>query len=207
MIRNAFNALTKLHSRDAQLRRPGSPDSYSPCRITPSNYFQFKAGPEFTDIHAREFVIPVDSLLGDFSQEILFVAAPASGTFALTYGVNTTTDIAWDATASDVQAALRLLAGLTNVVVTGTIAAGLYVRFVGFQTAPSLLLPANTGTLEDSSADPVTVSVGHTYQTWNTLLKRGDKILDSVYTSQTVRDIIEIPDLGGGIMGFRCRCE
>lgn len=207
MLRQAFNALTKMHSRDAQIRRPGTPDTYSPCRITPSNYFQFKAGPEYTEIHAREFVISSDSLLGDFSQEILFVAAPDEGSFKLQYGSNTTAALAFDATPAQIQTALHLLDGLRNVTVSGTIADGLIVKFSGFSVIPSLLLPVDHSTLLDVADEAVEITVAHTYQAWNTLVKRGDKIIDSVYTSLSVRDIIEIPDLGGSIMGYRVRAE
>lgn len=65
MLSTAFNALLRLHSRPATLRRLGSPDTNSTIRITPSNYFRFLRGPEHTTISAKEFIIPAASIVGD----------------------------------------------------------------------------------------------------------------------------------------------
>lgn len=107
MIRAAFNTLTKIHSRDATLKRLGSPDLTTTCRITPSNYFRNLEGPSATTIHGREFIIPLDSIASKFT--------------------------------------------------------------------------------------PV--------------LKRGDKIVDTQFGSLAIDEIIEIYDLGGEVMGYRCRME
>jgi hypothetical protein len=207
MLKSAFNSLTKLHGRDGQLRRPGNPDIYSPCRITPSNYFRFLRGPESTVIHGREFIIPIDTMLGQFSQSITFVETPTAGTFKLSYNGNDTSALAFNASAATIQTALRLLAGLSQVLVTGSIAAGLTVVFAGFSAAPLILVPTDSATLLDASSDPVTISVAQTYQLWSPLLKRGDKLVDSVYGSMTIDEIMEAVDLGGAIMGFRVRAE
>jgi len=67
MIREAFNTLTKIHCRDVTLKRLGSPDQTTTCRITPSNYFRNLEGPSHTTIRGREFVIPLDSIATKFS--------------------------------------------------------------------------------------------------------------------------------------------
>lgn len=105
MLRQAFNAITRIHSRAAQIKRLGSPDTFTPCRLTPSNYFRFLEGPSHTVIRGREFIIPIDS---------------------------------------------------TN---------GLFVP------------------------------------------RRGDKIIDPVYGTLTIDEVIEMVDLGGAIMGLRVRSE
>lgn len=65
MLSTAFNAILRIHSKAAQLKRLGSPDITSDCRISPSNYFRFLRGPETTTISAKEFIIPVASISGD----------------------------------------------------------------------------------------------------------------------------------------------
>lgn len=107
MLRQAFNALSRVHSRAAELKRFGTPDVTTACRITPSNYFRFLEGPSSTTIHGREFVIPLDSIV--------------------------------------------------------------------------------------DPPDPA--------------IKKGDKIVDTVLGGMTIKEIIEIPDLGGAIMGYRVRAE
>ena len=107
MLKLAFNTLTRLHSRAATLKRLGSPDTTTDCRITPSNYFRFVEGLSATVIHGREFLIASDSIASPF--------------------------------------------------------------------------------------DPV--------------IRRGDKIVDSVYGTMTIDEIIEVCDLGGAIMGYRVRAE
>ena len=208
MLRQAFNALTTLHGRVAQLRRPGTTDIYSPCRITPSNYFRHLAGPEFTTIHGREFILASDSLSGHFAQYISFEATPAAGTFKLDYNGNQTTALAFNVNAAAVQTALRLLAGLSAVTVSGSVASGFTVVFPGTSSQPILILPADHATLVDSDTDAVEISVLQTYSAWTApILKRGDKIVDSVFGSLTIKEVIEIVDLGGSVMGFRVRAE
>jgi len=107
MLKLAFNMLTKLHGRQATLKRFGTPDLTTEIRITPSNYFRNSEGPSHTIIRGREFIIPVDSIVTKFT--------------------------------------------------------------------------------------PV--------------LKRGDKVVDTVFGSMAIDEITEMADLGGDIMGFRCRME
>lgn len=38
-------------------------------------------------------------------------------------------------------------------------------------------------------------------------IKRGDKVIDDVYGHMAIDQIIEMPDLGGAIMGYRVRME
>lgn len=107
MLKQAFNAILRIHSRQVQLKRLGSPDLVTNCRVTPANYFRFLEGPSHTTIRGREFIIPVDSIETKFS--------------------------------------------------------------------------------------PV--------------IKRGDKIVHDLYGSMAIDEVIEMPDIGGEIMGWRVRCE
>lgn len=67
MLKDAFNAVCKLHSRPASIKRIGSPDLTTTCRIVPSNYSRNLEGPSHTVIHGREFIIPLDSIHNKFS--------------------------------------------------------------------------------------------------------------------------------------------
>ena len=42
---------------------------------------------------------------------------------------------------------------------------------------------------------------------WDTILKRGDKIVDSVFGSMAISEIVEMPDFGGDVMAYRLRVE
>ena len=67
MLRQAFNAITKIHSRKAVLKRLGDPDQLTGIRIAPSSYFRNLEGPSQVLVRGREFIIPVDSIVNKFS--------------------------------------------------------------------------------------------------------------------------------------------
>lgn len=206
MLKSALNALTRMHSREAQLRRPGSPDIYSPCRVTPANYFRFLEGPSSTTIHGREFIIPIDTMLGEFAQTVEFEKTPVSGAFKFSYNGNLSASINYDATSGAIQTALRALPGLSAAVVIGSIPQGLLVTFSGMSSQPLILIPADS-TLADIDSENVTITVTQAYQAWTRKIKKADKLLDPNYGPLTVDEVIEMPDLGGSTMAFRVRCE
>lgn len=199
MLQSAFNALTKLHSRPALLKRLGTVATFSPIRVTPSNYFRFLRGPEHTTIPGKEFIITLESIRGHFAQSISFSALPTSGEFKLKYGANKTGVLQYDTTAATIQTELKLLPGLSSVTVSGNFSVGFIVTFLGSQTAPEL------GQVVESTLDS-TASFANTYTPWEDSIKRGDRILEGSKL-YTVDEIIEMPDLGGKTMGFRCRCD
>jgi hypothetical protein len=72
MLKQAFNAVTKMKSRPATLKRRATPsDLTSPISITPSNYFRNNEGPSAVVIKGREFIIPYDSITNKFSAPIV----------------------------------------------------------------------------------------------------------------------------------------
>lgn len=72
-------------------------------------------------------------------------AAPASGNYRLNFNGDQTADIAWDATAAAIQAAVRTLTGLEQAVVTGTLATFLTITLHGYYgNAPLLTVTNNT---------------------------------------------------------------
>jgi hypothetical protein len=199
VLKQAFNAILRLHSRAATLKRLGTVDTFTPIRITQSNYFRFLAGPESTTIRGKEFIIPVDSILGQFAQLLTWSGVPTSGTYKIQYGASLTTDLQYNASAATIQTALRLLSGLSNCLVTGDYTSGFVVTFVGFQTAPAL------GSVVNSTLDKTCV-FSNTYSTWSGEIKKGDRIIDGTKL-WAVDEIIDMQDLGGVTMGWRCRGE
>lgn len=67
----------------------------------------------------------------DAIQGIFFSSIPDSGNFKIKIGLLTTADIAFNATAADVQTAIRLLTGYGDVTVSGTFGTSFTVNFVG----------------------------------------------------------------------------
>lgn len=203
MLKQAFNAITRIHSRPVTLVRFGSPDIYSPARATPANYFRFLEGPSSTVIRGREFVIPIDTMTGQQTQLVSFSNIPTTGEFILTYNGNDTTGFTEVSTAGQIQTALRLLSGLAAVTVVGDFTIGLTVTFIGVATP--LLLVA-TRTFGDKLDATITVKVSGAVP-WSERIKRGDKIIHDIYGRCAVDEVIEMCDIGGDIMGYRVRTE
>lgn len=204
MLKQALNALTALHSRPATLKRLGEPDMFSPCRITPSNYFRFLRGPEYTTVKGVEFIIPLDTMTGQFAQLLSFSGIPDEGTFKIKFGSNTTADLPFNTTAVDIQAALRLFSPLSNVIVTGSFLTGFLILFAGFSTAPALGEVVGSSLKESDAA--VTASWRNSPQPWSVRIKKGDRILDGSRVV-AVDEIIEMHDFGAQIMAYRVRCD
>lgn len=207
VLKPAFNTVCRLHSRPAMLKRLGTPDIFTQVRTTPSQYFRYLAGPSQTVVPGSEVVIPVATMFGQPQVVFLPNLAPTGGTFKLSFKIDgsgstvTTGDLDFDADDTDIQLAVRLLTGCTNATVTGSLLTSISILFVG---AKSVELAS-----VDSSSLVTTTSVAgvSSYVPWDSLIKRGDKIIDAAQGSFTVKEIIEMPDLGGDIMGYRVRLE
>lgn len=202
MLKKAFNLISRIHSREAVLKRMGTPDLYSPIRITQSNFFRYLEGPSQIVIRGREFVIPVDTMLGTLSQRISFSQVPTAGTFTLSYGVTATSAFDKDSNAAAIQAALRAISGLSAVTVTGSYAAGFVVVFYGVNTPSTLTYTMGVTPLDAT----ITISQGTPVE-FSPKIKRGDKIIDATYGHLAIDEIIEMIDIGGEIMGYRVRTD
>lgn len=205
MLRAAFNALTRLHSRPAVLKRLGTPDIYSLIRITPANYFRFLRGPEYTTVKGVEFIIPKDTMVGHLAQKLVLNKVPDAGAFKISFGVLETTSLPFNTNAAAIQVAVRLLSGLSNVVVTGDFTDGFVFTFVGSSSSTTL------GDLTNSTlSNGVDTSLVDTWTRLNTLwdkpILKGDRIIDG--SSQwSVDEIVHMHDVGASVMGYRCRCD
>lgn len=95
-------------------------------------------------------------------QQVGISGAPTGGTFTLTFNGQTTTGIAWNATATTVQTALRALSGIgsTGVNVTGGPGPGTawVVTFAGALAATDVPVMTATSSLTGGTSPAVTVT-------------------------------------------------
>lgn len=98
------------------------------------------------------------------SQQVInFSPVPTSGTFVLQYGGQSTSTLHWNDSAGTIQTALRLLTGLSAVLVSGSIAGDLTIDFVGVIDVADLLEVGSNALL--SGSDVVEPTVTETDQT------------------------------------------
>lgn len=115
------------------------------------------------------------AILRKVSQQTLtFSGIAASGTFELEYNSNTTAPIAWNAAPADIQAALRLLPGLSQVEVTGNISHELVtVIFNGvYGNALPLIIQSNSLMTSAPAAITITVATSVTGETYAQAITR-----------------------------------
>lgn len=98
------------------------------------------------------------------TQTLTFSADATGGAFEIEFNGNTTSSLAWDATANDVQTALQALPGLSQCTVSGSIATEL-LTITGIYGSSLMIIPVNTlvvGTVP-VTVTPAVVSAGETY--------------------------------------------
>ena len=108
----------------------------------------------------------------DEIQSVTITGSPTGGTFTLTFGANITTNIAYNASASTVQAALVALAsiGTGNASVSGSNGGPWTVEFIGSKAdASQALLTGNGGGLTGGSSPNVSISRVQAGQGWTTI--------------------------------------
>lgn len=81
------------------------------------------------------YYVAVDFINSSFGndevQKISFTAVPTSGTWRIHYDTEKTSDLLFNATASDVENALNSLSGLSSVSVSGSYSSGFLITFTG----------------------------------------------------------------------------
>lgn len=91
-------------------------------------------------------------------QDYTLSGIPASGSFTLSYLGNPTATIAWNDNAAAIQAKLRAVAGLENVVVTGSLSSELFhISFQGVYGDIGLLTAGGSG-LSTSAPAAITIT-------------------------------------------------
>lgn len=206
LLKTAFNQIVRIHSAPGFLRRPGSPDIYSPIRAAQSNYFRYLAGPSHTVVTGAEVVIATSSIYGQQKVTTAVDAPPTAGTWTISFALNGTTvttgSLAFDAIGSDIQAALRLIAGCENVTVVGDLqSSSTQISFIGVKSAANIAL--------DLSSLTGTASATYDYSAiaWpSPEIKRSDKLI-LANVSYTAVEVIPMYDLGGEVIGYRVRYD
>lgn len=90
-------------------------------------------------------------------------ATPASGTFKINFDGGITGFINWDDTPAVVQTALRLVAGLEDAIVTGSIATSLTITMHGVEEdAPLMTITDNT--VQDSGSTPIVFTIAESVE-------------------------------------------
>lgn len=104
------------------------------------------------------------AIMPQYTQQVLsFSAVAASGAFTLNYSGTNTASIAWDATSDEIRSALAAISGLSNVVVSGSIATrNLAILFV-YVDPPAAALSVSANTLKDSGNASISVTVTTPY--------------------------------------------
>lgn len=121
---------------------------------------EFKVGRKYADVNAK--------------QTVTFTGTPASGTWTLTLGEETTSALTHDESAADVKSALEAFDAITTVTVTGTMAAGFVIEFTGDDAATSFdTLEVTVTSLVGVTAGTVTVNqYGSAVETWTTAISQ-----------------------------------
>lgn len=107
----------------------------------------------------------------DEVQTVTITGSPTGGNFTLTFGANTTSNIAYNASASTVQAALQALSsiGSGNATVTGSNGGPWTVEFTGsLGNASQALITGNGGGLTGGSSPNVAIARVQAGSTWST---------------------------------------
>lgn len=115
---------------------------------------------------ASALILPTET-----KQLVSFSGVPTSGSFKLSWNGNETSSLTSAATASTVQTALRALAGLSAVTVSGSFSDGFSVSFVGVPpVAEPLIVTANSLTNIGGS---VSITIAETDRTLPLLIEDG----------------------------------
>ncbi len=95
-------------------------------------------------------------------QTITPSSVPTTGTYKLHFGAASTSALAANATAADIQTALRLLSGLSTITVAGTLATHVTVTMTGVTPGPVANLTVLEDSLQDTSGFNVFLTVATT---------------------------------------------
>ena len=93
---------------------------------------------------------------------IALSAIPASGSFEIAYGSQTTVPIAWNATNAIIQSTLQAVIGLSSVVVSGSLASGtIMIQLLGVQGPAQISVPVGSNSLMTAVPAQISASVSY----------------------------------------------
>lgn len=128
-------------------------------------------------------------LMTNAIQHVAFSATAASGTFELVYNANPSAAINWNDTASQIQTKLQAVTGLSEVLVSGSIATSLNIQFAGvYAAAPLLTVTANSLVTAGSSAITLTITTSTVGETLQSAITRTEGLVQyfGIIQDQTV---------------------
>ncbi len=107
----------------------------------------------------------------DEIQTVTITGAPTGGTFTLSYGGNTTSALAYNATAAAVQTALQALAsiGAGNALVSGSAGGPYTVRFTSTLGLSNVALMTAVSSLTGGTSPSVVIVEAQAGNTWTTI--------------------------------------
>lgn len=113
-------------------------------------------------------------LLTVATQNLQLSGVPASGTFELTYGGNNSAPINWNDSASVIQGKLQAVPGLSEALVTGSLASqSVHVQFAGvYGVVPLLTITANSLATSAPAAITITPTTLTAGETWGAAITR-----------------------------------
>lgn len=111
-------------------------------------------------------------LLTNQVRHLAFSGTPASGTFQFSYNANTSAAVNWNDTAAQIQAKIRVVTGLSQVLVTGTMATSLNVQMAGIYAPLSLTTTANSLMTSAPAAITITVTTSTANETLGAAITR-----------------------------------
>lgn len=163
-IRSAINDLSNVDNLTTVVTNSGAvytveftytEGSHAQSQLTASVYSA--SATARTDLTVTTAAAAVTAL--NDQQRITLTGVPTGGTFTLTFGGQTTSALAWNASVSAVQTALRALSSIGGGNVNVTSDNGYLVEFVGTMAAANQpLITGNGSSLTGGSAQSITVS-------------------------------------------------
>lgn len=100
-------------------------------------------------------------------QTISFSAVSASGNFTLSFGGNATASIAWNASVAAIQAAINAVTGMSNVIVSGSIAGQVLTLQQPGVFGAIILAVVSANSLQTSAPAAITVTPAITAAGWS----------------------------------------
>lgn len=98
-------------------------------------------------------------LLTNVNNTLTLSGVPASGTFEVTYNTNSSVAINWNDTATQIQAKVRAVAGLSQVLVSGSLASeSLVLQMAGIYNPSAITISANSLVTSGSASITITPS-------------------------------------------------
>lgn len=132
-------------------------------------------------------------LLGVETQTLTFSAVAASGTFIFNYNGHASAAINWNDTAAQIQAKIRAMSGLEEVLVTGSISSELLtIQYAGVYGNIALAtITSNSVVTSGSAAITITPAQTIAGETWATAITRTKDLVQyfGLMVNQTVAEI------------------